>query len=347
MLTSNELLLVLIESSSYEEDSESSSDSDCSDSPDEHSLKTREPDPRSMIVLFDAICQMLLDNNPIITPTKFLRISQSSFDNETQKKKLERIGLNNNIHLLTAAYINSLTPSGTAEEDNNALYNLRRLAMWQPSGPARGPDPSALKQLGLFKQEEDIGLIEAWLGPPQKFNLYAAQRCLPARFRGDNTHATQTEELRNAEDVLEPTALQEVFSFLDPFSLAAASQVCRLWHRVSEESPLWLRHIREDLWGRDQCSKDNHHIDGSIDNIEADVDRILKGGRPGEEDESSPVTLKSLFANECAIYYRQCYPYNSQIAFAVATLYTTLHYTTLHYTTLHYTTLQPTYLSLT
>ena len=193
----------------------------------------------------------------------------------------------NNIPHLNGKHIASLTPGGEAGEvEENKVRELRRLAMWQGRG-AGETSAFALTRLALFRQECDFPLFDAWIRGPLAVSRLAAHFNLPQGLQqADNNHNNndKSEEGRRGVEVLEPRALQEVFSFLDPVSLCRVEQVCMLWRDVSRENLLWERHIRGVVAKQNQTMKSIGHA-FDTEAIEAAMQKVMESSGEGENEE--------------------------------------------------------------
>jgi len=243
-----------------DEGSDFSSDEDDYDSEIEKKPKKHrsEGDPASAALLFKTVCTMLLEDDPSVFHDSILELTFPSCFDEEQRKKLVALCIHNGISLLNGKHIASLTPGGEAGEvEENKVRELRRLAMWQGRG-AGETSAFALTRLALFRQECDFPLFDAWIRGPLAVSRLAAHFNLPQGLQqADNNHNNndKSEEGRRGVEVLEPRALQEVFSFLDPVSLCRVEQVCMLWREVSRENLLWVRHLREAVAKKNQMMK--------------------------------------------------------------------------------------------
>ena len=216
-----------------------------------------EGNPASAALLFKTVCAMLLEDDPSVFHDSILEMTFPSWFDEEQKKQLVALCIHNSISLLNGKHIASLTPGGEAgEAEENKVRELRRLATWQERG-AGEPSAFALTRLALFRQECDFPLFDAWIRGPLAVSRFAAHFNLPPGLQHDNNNHNNNDksEGRRGVEVLEPRALQEVFSFLDPVSLCRVEQVCMLWREVSRENLLWVRHLREAVAKKNQTMK--------------------------------------------------------------------------------------------
>jgi len=274
----------------YEDDERSDdwSDEEEADHNPTTKRQKRDGDPACAALLFKTVCAMLLEDDPSVSRESILEMTFPSCFDEEQRKKLGIFCIHNNIAHLNGNHIASLTPGGEesdGEVEENKVRELRRLAMWQGRGTGE-PSAFALTRLALFRRESDFPLFDAWIRGPLAVSRFAAHFNLPPGLQHDNNNHNNNDKLegRRGVEVLEPRALQEVFSFLDPVSLCRVEQVCMLWRDVSRENLLWERQIRDAVAKKNQSMKSIGHA-FDTEAIEAAMQKVMESSGEGENEE--------------------------------------------------------------
>lgn len=276
-------------------------------------------------VLFEVLTEMLTktQEDAILPSAWVINAANPNSWNSQQRKKVAAIAIHNNYESLVHLSPLFSEKKTKKKKRKNACFTLTQLALWQSYPGGRAPNQRALSRLvKRHFSEEALAVMNAWTRGPLYHSRFCAQWNLPPTLRDNSGDSQAQQPQKLGENVLEPTSLGEVFSFLDPRSLALAGQVCKAWHTLSVNDALWARHIQQTMSLEYQCCYVTYTEEEQLSitrhrakRVKSAVRQALEAGREGKQSEThaennedeneddksttGPRSLKEVFMSMC------------------------------------------------